>query len=92
MEQRGCFGTKEYSNTSGICRNCPDYEPCSKVEPKKNGTKKNRRQYHYYCKNCGARDVTWFLLKKDFNRAVDPIGKCNDCKKLIKLDNRSRRI
>jgi len=37
MERRKCFGTKECSPNSGICRNCPWLNECKDVEPKQNG-------------------------------------------------------
>lgn len=38
MERRDCFGTREYSRTSYICRGCESYKECGlkwKIESKK---------------------------------------------------------
>lgn len=38
MEERGCIGTKEYSEISGICCHCPFKCKCKKIiEGHKNG-------------------------------------------------------
>jgi len=36
--EKGCYGTNEWSNNSGICCNCKWKEDCGKVDPN-NSTK-----------------------------------------------------
>jgi len=33
--EKGCYGTNEWSDTSGICNGCKFKEDCGKVEPSK---------------------------------------------------------
>jgi len=34
--ERTCFGTKEWSKTSGICRGCELRDNCAKINAKRN--------------------------------------------------------
>ena len=33
--RRNCFGTKEFSINSGICKGCKDYRSCQQVREKR---------------------------------------------------------
>lgn len=91
MEYPKCFGTKEYSNTNGICRRCRYYKECAVVDNKKDGTVNSKKQY-YFCIKCRSKDIEWFILGKDFDKHKHYIGKCNNCGHNIILAERSRRI
>jgi len=90
MTKRKCYGTKEYSNTSGICRRCSDYEDCAVVKNKVNGVVRNRTGYKYICPECRSKDIEWFILDKTFNKKVDYIGKCNECDCNVRLQDRKK--
>ena len=92
MERRNCFGTKEYSNTSGICRKCRYYRECAVVENKANGVIRNRTGWRYICPSCRSKDIDWFVLDKEFDKINDYIGKCNNCDYNIKLEDRKKTI
>jgi len=36
QSEKNCFGTKEWSENSGICKGCELKEDCGKVKAKKN--------------------------------------------------------
>jgi hypothetical protein len=50
MESKGCFGTKELSEKSPICKNCTLFLQCSEVKNKKPKLDRNRRRIKWKLK------------------------------------------